>query len=110
MKKIVVLLIFILMISIGFFSGCNEQTENNKLVGTWIDQHDREWIFEDNGKLLWFGYINAFFKIENNQLYISEESTFPTNQTEIWSYDFFNENRLSLESTAGGATYTLKRE
>jgi len=36
MKKITVLAIILLVVSVGLLSGCTEQSDEDKLIGTWI--------------------------------------------------------------------------
>jgi len=107
MKKEAILLITLILFYVEFLSGCEEKQD--KFVGTWTDQLGEKWIFLDNGSLLWFGYLNRYYKVENNHLYIGIDSNFSKNNTEIWEYKFHNDNTVRVKNTIAGITYTLFR-
>ncbi|UCF13071.1 MAG: hypothetical protein JSW06_02140 [Thermoplasmatales archaeon] len=116
MKKITILLIALMVLSLGFLSGCNEQDEKNSFIGAWLmkipENPDLEIIltFFTNGsvkreitlvvtrliKTEWSNY-----EIKNDE--ICGLPQFDYNQTCLY-YEFSNSNNI-LNLTAVETNY-----
>ena len=82
-----------MLICVGL-SGCTESKD--KFVGVW-DDGDYKWKFLEDGRLLQFGYIELYYKVENNNLYLSHYQEFPTNMTEVWECKFYGSDTFKMK-------------
>ena len=72
MRKIAILLIILMMVSVGFLSGCT--STGRTLKGTWKDTYNEIWEFMDNTV-----YINSqsggksyAYSVDGDKLYIPD--------------------------------------
>ena len=106
MKKVTILLIALMVISVGFLSGCNEASnilsgEKNKFVGTWKGSYFSITFFSDGSCS--YSSLGAIWDIKDEKLVI----TIGNNEL-VYSYDYYfsdDNTKLHLKS-AGEDDYT----
>jgi len=58
MKKAVIVTILALFVIVS--GAAQNQNIESTIVGTWIDQHNRPWIFRTDGTMTWGNYHGRF--------------------------------------------------
>ena len=104
-KNLIILVIAILLICVGFLSGCNEQSsEESKFLGTWIDDTGETTIFHENGtttSILGDLQGTGTWKLENDRLIITFQGLILT-----FDYSFSNNDEtLTLINVDTGLTF-----
>ena len=109
MKKIVILVIVLMLVSVGFLAGCSsnttKKTPQELIIGSWT---------RTDGRLLQFYSNNSYYVHYNTTSYWS---TYAINDTHITlyilgrpyagTYTFKNDNTIELTDSSGNTkTYT----
>ena len=103
MKKIVILLIVLMMVGIGFLSGCNENETEYSIVGTWADRETPyQFVFREDGTcavIIGTGTIDATYTINATVISITASGY---GATVDYTYKFLSEDILSLTNSLTG--------
>jgi PKD repeat protein len=115
MKKLIILLITMIIISVGFLSGCTEQSPNyvesektfvdgqkEKLIGRWT-VFDMDWCqFNEDGR---YFYYNSTWEIAHEATYTITEDTmilsFKDGTSRLYDYEFIDYNTLQIKDEKG---------
>ncbi len=107
MKKTVILLIALMVISVGFLCGCNEVSNSlsgdERFVGTWEEKSTTITLFSDGtGQFAFMGFV---WDIKDEKLVI----TIGDNEL-VYSYDYYfseNNSKLHLKDVSGGGDFVV---
>jgi len=114
MKKVMILLIVLMAISVGILSGCTEQSEESKFIGTWIDNTDEINVYHEDGIITVSGeddqgnYLHGTgtWKLENGRLFVTFKGSILT-----FRYSFSSNNKtLTITNIESGATYVCRKQ
>jgi hypothetical protein len=110
MKKMTILLIFLIMFSVGCFSGCIESNDNNELdifVGQWNPTIISGKLIFNSNRTCIIGGFSGVYKIEHETLVVY----FDEGVTTRYDYEFSNNNTtLALTELVGNFTIVYEKQ
>jgi predicted transcriptional regulator YdeE len=106
MRKLTIIVIVFMLVGVGFLSGCEEKTDEERIVGTWESQYGTIINFTNDGKVYGISlnesYVN--YTLKNGFLYYYIGTT-----QFKYEYTFPSNDSLTLTNNKGKSyTYTRK--
>ena len=107
-KHLILLTIAVLLICVGL-SGCTEESEKSKLVGTWISEDDGSISnFNENGTFYFQGFYAGTWELKLGKLFITY---FDAPTAMVLSYSFTNDDKtLTLVEAEYGTTQVYTKQ
>jgi hypothetical protein len=111
MRKIAILLIALMVVSVGFLSGCSEKSDDEKFIGTWKNTEPSYniIIFRSDGSGSSSG-LSMSWEIKDGKLVVTILISGLPHET-IYDYVFSDDDQtLTLTDTYSDISYTYSKQ